>query len=196
LDEAGVGPVTDTNLDPDSGITIRVMRPDEFETMRSVSAAAFGDDEQIAKLLDALRASWTWDDQLSFVADRGGEIVGQVLYTHALLDAPDRLINVLVLSPIGVRPDLQHQRIGSALITRSLAILAQRTEPIVFLEGHPSYYPQFGFRRAVDHGFTAPSVRIPADAFMMFPLPKYEPTMTGALVYPDAFWRADAVGLR
>jgi putative acetyltransferase len=75
-------------------------------------------------------------------------------------------------------------------------VLAGRNEPLVFLEGHPTYYPRFGFRRAIDMGFAAPSVRIPSDAFMVYPLPCYESWMTGALVYPDAFWRNDAVGLR
>jgi predicted N-acetyltransferase YhbS len=84
-----------------------------------------------------------------------------------------------------MRSVLHYQRIGSALTTTSLAPLAERTEPIVSLEGHPSSYPQFGFRRADT-----------ADAFMMFALPNYQPSMTGAPVYPDAFWRAGAVGLR
>jgi putative acetyltransferase len=172
------------------------MRASEFQTMRAVSVAAFEGDASIGRLLDALHSSWAWADELSFVAECHGEIVGQVLYTRALLDAPDRLIDVLVLSPVGVQPGLHQRGIGTSLITESLASLTHRTEPVVFLEGHPSYYPRFGFRRAVDHGFIAPSVRIPADAFMMYPLPSYEPTITGALVYPDAFWRTDAVGLR
>ena len=54
----------------------------------------------------------------------GGELVGQVLYTAALVDAPLRVVEVLVLSPIGVRADLQGQGIGSALMRRSLAALA------------------------------------------------------------------------
>ena len=68
--------------------------------------------------------------------------------------------------------------------------------PVVFLEGIPSYYPRFGFRPARSMGFTPPSVRIPDEAFMAFPFPSYDPSLCGALVYPDAFWRADAVGLR
>jgi putative acetyltransferase len=180
----------------DDDLTIRVMRAHEFNAMRAVSLAAFGDDPQIATLLDTLRASWAWEDELSFVAERHGQIVGQVLYTHAIVDAPDRLVDVLLLSPVGVPPDVQNQGVGSALIAQSLTKIGQRSEPVVFLEGHPSYYPRFGFRRAVDHGFIAPSVRIPTDAFMMFPLPRFDPTLSGQLVYSDAFWRADAVGLR
>jgi putative acetyltransferase len=39
-------------------------------------------------------------------------------------------------------------------------------------------------------------VRIPQCAFQVVVLPAWEPWMTGALVYPDAFWLMDAVGLR
>jgi putative acetyltransferase len=172
------------------------MRRDEFETVRDVSVQAFSGDSTIADLLDALRASWAWDDRFSFVAEHNGDIVGHVLYTHAILDGPTRLVDVLVLSPIGVRPDLQRHGIGTALISTSLATLALTEEPLVFLEGHPTYYPRFGFRGANELGFSAPSTRIPADAFMVYPLPRYDPSMTGALVYPDAFWRTDSVGLR
>ncbi len=177
-------------------IVVRPMLPAEFDTVRALSIDAFDGDPQIGPLLDLLRASWCWEDELSFVAERAGEIVGHVLYSHAFLDAPGRLVDVLLLSPIGVRPDLQRSGIGGRLIRDSFEVLERRSEPLVFLEGHPSYYPQFGFLEAGTLGFTAPSVRIPARAFMVRPLPGYEPWMTGALVYPDAFWRADAVGLR
>jgi len=179
-----------------SRTTIRVMRPDEFVAVRDVSIAAFKGDPRIGSLLDILRASWSWEDALSFVAVRDDSIIGHVLYSHALLDAPTSIVEVLVLSPLAVRPDLQRQRIGSRLVTESIAALAARHEPLVFLEGHPDYYQRFGFRPAASFGFTAPSVRIPSAAFMVHPLPAYEPWMTGALVYPDAFWRTDTVGLR
>lgn len=177
-------------------VAVRVMRPKEFDAMRTISMAAFGGDAEIGELLDSLRNSWAWEDQLSFVAEAGGEIVGHVLYTHAILDAAQRQVAVLVLAPLGVRPDLHKRGIGTSLVRTSLNVLTQRDEPLVFVEGHPSYYPRFGFRPGVDLGFRAPSVRIPEDAFMVYPLPNHEPWMTGALVYPDAFWLADAVGLR
>ena len=45
-------------------------------------------------------------------------------------------------------------------------------------------------------GFTAPSVRIPPLAFQVWTAPSYSGGVSGALVYPDVFWRHDAVGLR
>ena len=178
-------------------VSIRVMRPAEWAAARAVSVEAFGDDPTIGELLDGLRASWSWEDQLSFVALRGDEILGHVVFSHSFLDAPDRIVDVLVLSPVGVRTDVQREGVGTALITEALRLLAAtRPEPLVFLEGHPSYYPRFGFRPGHELGFTPASVRIPPAAFMVYPLPAYEPSMRGALVYADVFWRHDAVGLR
>lgn len=178
------------------GVTVRMMRSEEFDAVRALARGAFGGDDGISDLLDALRASWAWSDELSFVAEQDGDMVGQVLYTRAFVDAPLRIVEVLVLSPIGVRPDRQGRGIGSALMRQSLAALAARPEPAVFLEGHPRYYPRFGFERASALGFTAPSTRIPDEAFMAYRLPRFDPGITGALVYPDAFWRTDSVGLR
>jgi putative acetyltransferase len=185
-DDAGAG-----------AVRVRVMQPDEYERVRALEVAAFGDDRSIGELLDLLRGSWTWEDELSFVAEREGEIVAHVLYTHAIVDAPLRLVDVLLLSPVGVRPDLHGAGIGTCLITESLDALARtRTEPMVFLEGNPRFYSRFGFVRADERGFTAPSTRIPPPAFQVLSLPGDDRSITGALVYPDAFWRTDAVGLR
>ena len=178
-------------------MTVRVAAPSEHAAVRALSMEAFGGDPTVGSLLDALRSSWAWREELSFVAEDGdGRLVGQVLYTAALLDAPSRLVEVLVLGPVGVLPALHGHGIGSRLITTSLDVVAARPEPVVFLEGHPTYYPRFGFVPGASLGFVAPSLRIPPDAFMALPMPSHEPWMTGTLVYPDAVWLADAVGLR
>lgn len=179
---------------PSRTVAVRPMLPDEYPAVRALSISAFGDHPRLGALMDALHSSWAWVDELSFVACDDGELVGHVLYTRAWLDAPRRLVDVLVLGPLGVRPDRQRRGIGSQLITQSLGVVGTRSEPMVFLEGHPSYYPKFGFEPGAGLGFVAPSVRIPPAAFMVCRLPKYEPWMTGALVYPDALWRVDAVG--
>jgi putative acetyltransferase len=178
-------------------VTVRVARAAEHDAVRALSMAAFDGDPGVGSLLDGLRSSWAWREELSFVAeDEDGRLVGHVLYSAALLDAPPRLVEVLVLGPVGVLPDLQGHGVGSRLITASLDVVAARPEPVVFLEGHPTYYPRFGFAPGASLGFVAPSLRIPPDAFMALRMPGHEPWMTGTLVYPDAVWLADAVGLR
>jgi putative acetyltransferase len=95
-----------------------------------------------------------------------------------------------------VRPDRQHAGVGTALVAAALAAAAERDEPLVFLEGDPRYYSWLGFVAAGTLGFTAPSPRIPDRAFQVWPTPAYRGGLSGALVYPDVFWRHDAVGLR
>ncbi|MBB3676435.1 hypothetical protein [Modestobacter versicolor] len=68
--------------------------------------------------------------------------------------------------------------------------------PAVFLEGDPAYYGRLGFVAGAGLGFRRPSLRIPEPAFQAVLLPAHEPWMTGTFVYPDVFWRHDAVGLR
>ncbi len=156
---------------------------------------AFG-DPTVAQLVASLRQSSWWVGDLSSVAVLDGRLVGYLLFTQALLDAPDRLVEVLVLSPLAVVPDQQRAGIGSSLVRSGLALTSQRPEPLVFLEGAPGYYPRFGFEPAGPLGFLRPSPRIPEAAFMVARQKLYKPSMTGTLVYPDAFWRHDCVGLR
>lgn len=178
-----------------SDVSFRTEVPADVDAIRAVAAAAFS-GEPVGALIEALRASPAWEPGLSFVAEHEGRVVGHISYTHNYLDARRRLVDVLVLSPLGVLPTFQRRGIGSLLVRRSLEALATRSEPLVFLEGVPGFYPRFGFQLGHEQGFRSPSVRIPDEAFMVKRLPAFEPWMTGALVYADPFWRLDCVGLR
>jgi len=166
--------------------------------VRAVHLAAFGSDHVpvVADLVDELRDAVTRGEGLSLVAEQRDQIVGHVMFSPSLLDAPKRLLAVQVLSPIGVVPARQRQGIGTALIRRGLELLTERDVPLVFLEGAPGYYSRFGFEPGAAHGFRKPSLRIPDAAFQVLRLPAYEPWMTGTLVYSEAFWTHDAVGRR
>lgn len=162
-----------------------------------VHRRAFGDQgDVVVPLVDDLRASLSSEAGLSLVAVDQDTVVGHVMFTRNLLDAPRRLVDVQVLSPVGVLPEHQRQGIASALIRQGVEELDRRGVPLVFLEGSPSYYPRFGFTPGRKHNFRRPSLRIPDAAFQVLLLRGYEPWMTGTLVYRQAFWDHDAVGLR
>lgn len=133
---------------------------------------------------------------VELVAAEGNEVVGHVLFSPGLLDAPLRPVEVAVLSPLAVVPARQRKGIGSALVRCGIDRLVERSCPVAFLEGPPDYYARFGFRRGGSLGFRKPSLRIPDEAFQALRLPSYEPWMTGTLVYSSVFWEHDAVGLR
>lgn len=103
---------------------------------------------------------------------------------------------MLLLSPVSVTAAFQGRGVGSRLIRYGLDQLASRPEPLVFLEGSPTYYRRFGFTPAGEHGFRRPSLRIPEAAFQVIKLPRYERWMSGTLVYSRVFWDLDVVGLR
>lgn len=173
---------------------VREETADDVPDVRRVVAAAFG-GEKVPDLLDGLRDSVAWLD-LSYVVEEKGEVVAHVSFTRGWLDAPDKLHEVLVLSPMSVRPDRQRTGLGSQLVRETLELLQERAEPLVFLEGDPGYYSRLGFVSGDRLHFTAPSVRIPEPAFQVATLTGYDNDMSGALVYPDVFWRYDSVGLR
>ena len=176
---------------------LREERPSDNQAVREVHLRAFGDHGHVvADLADTLRDTITPESGLSLVAEHDGQVTGHVMFTRCLLDAPRRLVDVQVLSPVGVLPEFHRRGIGSALIQHGLKILAERDVPLVFLEGDPGYYSRFGFARGDGLGFRKPSLRIPDAAFQAIRLPACEPWMTGTFVYSEPFWRHDSVGLR
>lgn len=178
---------------------VRLERPADAKAVEAVHVQAFGPTTQgppVAGLVRALRARFLPDDGLSLVARGTTRVIGHALFTRALLDAPSRLVEVQVLSPLAVLPGHQGRGIGSLLVRTGLDMLAERGVPLVFLEGSPDFYSRLGFVPAVDHGFRKPSLRIPDAGFQVARLPAARDWMTGTLVYPDVFWELDFVGLR
>jgi putative acetyltransferase len=178
-------------------VQIREERPEDANAVAKVHREAFGEaGGVVAALVDDLRAKQKDGEGLSLVAEREGELTGHVMFSRGWVDAAARLVEVQILSPVGVRPAVQRQGIATALIRRGVETLTARDVPAVFLEGDPGYYSRLGFVAASPLGFRKPSLRIPEAAFQVMTLPAHEPWMSGTLVYPDAFWRHDLVGLR
>lgn len=164
--------------------------------IRDVQTRAFGDDGLVARLVDALRVADAPLPVLSFVAEEDGQVVGHVMLSASRLDAPRRIVDVYVLSPLGVAPEHQRNGTGTRLIEHAISAADADGAPLLFLEGSPRFYGKRGFERADAAGFRSPSLRIPGPAFQVARLSGYEPWMTGTLVYSETFWALDCVGLR
>lgn len=174
---------------------LRGEQAQDHAAVRGIHRRAFGaHGDVVARLVEGLRH----DDPaaVSLVAEEAGEVVGHVMFSRSLLDAPWRLVAVQVLSPLAVAPDWQRRGVGSALVRHGLRLLDERGVPLVFVEGDPRYYSRLGFAPGRERSFRKPSLRIPDPAFQALPLSAYEPWMNGTLVYSATFWDHDCVGLR
>jgi putative acetyltransferase len=135
-------------------------------------------------LVDELRRSPAWIEQLSLVALVDDAIVGHVCCTRAHL-LPTEL-PVLGLGPIGVLPAHQRDGVGAALMHAVIGAADARDEPLIVLLGHREYYPRFGFVPAADLGITPP-VAAWAPAFFARALATNEHSLTGEFRYAEPF---------
>lgn len=186
-------------IDPE--VVVRAAVPADAAEVRAVVTAAFDAEEgevgvgaQVADLVTALDAAGA--TRASLVAVLDGVVAGHVQLTRAWVDARERLVEVLVLSPLSVLPERQRAGIGAGLVATAVEAARGLGAPALFLEGSPTYYGAQGFQPARGHGFERPSTRIPDPAFQVVLLDAHEAWMQGRLVYPEPFWSHDAVGLR
>ena len=105
---------------------------------------------------------------VSLLAYVDNQPVGHILFTHACLTNYPK-VEVSFLAPLAVVPKFQRHGIGGALIKSGLEILSESGVDLVFVVGHPQYYPRYGFTSASKLGFE-PTYSIPkeaADAWMV-----------------------------
>jgi putative acetyltransferase len=168
-------------------VVIRPELPGDHAAIDEVVRAAFaGHPDEVTLLVERIRASPSYVPALALVAEDASGVIAHVMLSFVPIEEASRP-ELLILTPMSVRPDRQRRGIGSRLIRDLLGRTEAAGEPAVLVEGIPAYYPRFGFERASPLGFVAPYSSIPDDAFMVRKLPGYEPALAGRVVYPAAF---------
>lgn len=87
------------------------------------------------------------------------------------------------IGPMSVEPWVQREGVGKALVNSGLISLRDNGVSMVFVLGHPEYYPKFGFSQEAAANFEAPWK---GPQFMALRL-RYGPPMSGTLLFPAAF---------
>jgi putative acetyltransferase len=123
-------------------VQIRREAQRDIPAIREVNRRAF-DGEDEARLVDDLRSEGYV--RLSLVAEEGGSIVGHIVFSEAVIWTERGEVAALALGPVAVTPERQGRGIGSALVREGLDRCAKTLYRIVFVLGHPGYYPPFGF---------------------------------------------------
>ena len=126
-------------------LTIRHETPADRDAVYRVEHDAFDGDNEPG-LVDALRDGGHL--MLSMVAEEDGEIVGHIAFSPMTVDSETESFAAICLAPLAVTAARQKQGVGGALMLAALDELRATGGGAVFLLGHPSYYPRFGFRPA------------------------------------------------
>lgn len=168
-------------------LKIRAEAPADYNELFHLHYTAFGEREDESRLSERIRESQEFISELSLVALTNDLIVGHALFSKAMVVNNDTQHEVIILAPIGVKPEFQKQGVGSALIRKGLKIAKELNYSHVFLIGHPTYYPKFGFEPARPHGFELIQFNVPNEVFMVAHL-REDVKLDGELRYPDSFF--------
>lgn len=128
------------------------------EEILSIHNQAFGGEKgaEIAKLVDDMLEDISALPILSLVATQDNKILGHVLFTKVSIEGTKRPISAQILAPLAVLPGEQNKGIGEKLINEGKRLLKERGTELLFVLGHPTYYPRCGFVPAGAKGFKAP----------------------------------------
>lgn len=132
-------------------IIIRQEQQEDYAAVEAMTREAFwnhhvpGCNEHY--LAHVLRVHPDFIPQLDLVAERDGQIVGNIMYTKAWLeDEAGNRKEILTFGPLSISPDAQRQGIGKRLMEESFRIALQMDYDVVVIFGHPGNYVSSGFR--------------------------------------------------
>src|SRR3954453_1177979 len=171
-----------------SAVVVQAEQPADADAVDRVVRAAFAHRPQVAAMVTEIRTSPRYRPGLALVARSGGLVTGFVMLSGTDLVADGGTCReVLTLTPLAVQPEHQRRGIGAALVTAVLDEADRRGEPLVVLEGSPSYYGRLGFTSATAHGITLTLPDwAPPEAAQVYLLSRYDPAIRGRVRYPPA----------
>lgn len=142
---------------PVLNLRVRKAVESDEQAISDVVIAAFGrvQGQEITHLITDLVADPSAQPLLSLVATTDDHVVGHILFTNVRIKNSQRMVPSALLAPLSVHPEYQNQGIGGRLIKEGLEYLRAAGFELVFVLGHPGYYPKYGFSPAGAKGFEA-----------------------------------------
>lgn len=130
---------------------IRLETPADYRAVENLTREAFwnqnvpGCDEHY--LVHTMRDHADFIPELAFVLERGGVIIGNIMYTKArLIDREGNVKPCLTFGSISVAPEHQRRGYGKMLIDHSFKAAAEMGYEAVVIFGNPDNYVARGFK--------------------------------------------------
>ena len=147
-------------------------------------------------VLHVLRDDPAFVNELDFVMEKDGRLIGQNVFMRTVINADDgRDIDVLTMGPICITPDLKRKGYGKILLDYSLEKAAEMGFGAVLFEGNIDFYGKSGFDYARKFGIRYHD--LPEDVDDSFFLckeliPGHLDDVTGVYQTPHAYYVDDA----
>ena len=147
-------------------LKIRPETPEDEASIRQVNEEAFGQKEE-AEIVEKLRNRGVLT--LSLVAVQDDSIIGHIAFSPVKVESERSTFEAITLAPMAVLPAYQSKGIGSQLVRAGLEECRHLGHEVVFVLGHPDYYPRFGFVLAKPKGIEC-EFEVPDEAWMVLEL--------------------------
>ena len=142
----------------------------------------------VRRLVGEIRSKRFYIPELDLVmVDETDEVIGMCIFSRFHLEGKYEN-ELLLLSPVAVKTELQRQHISRALIEHGLEKARKLGYKAVIVEGNPMNYRSRGFRTSAEYGITAhESVGLPATECLMVRelVPGGLEGITGQVCYSD-----------
>jgi len=135
-------------------LKIRVTVSEDLADILTIEEKAFNSSEE-AELVRQLLEDPTAEPIFSLLAFIEDKPVGHIMFSKVIF-YPAIDVGGSILGPLAVIPEYQKRGVGGQLIGRGLEMLRANGVDWVFVLGHESYYPRFGFKPAINQGFEPP----------------------------------------
>ncbi len=173
-------------------MSIRRETPSDYQQIKELIIAAFeGDahsDGSEHLLVDRLRKSKPYKNELALVYEEASKIIGHILITEIVIVNQAKKFSGLSLAPISVSPHRQNSGIGTALIKEAHLIASKLNYPFIALIGHETYYPRFGYVPAETYNIKFP-FDVPSANCMIKQLKENAiDGISGMIEYPKEFY--------
>lgn len=159
------------------GLKLRLATEADRPAIADLNTRAFGQPDEARIVAELERAG---DVLLQVLAEKDGRVVGHILFYPMGVRGK---LGGAGLGPMSVDPSVQRSGIGSQLINTGLGIMKESGVPIVFVLGHDTYYPKFGFSEKAAEEFEC---KFKGPNFMALRM-RFGPPMSGELIFPAAF---------
>ncbi len=179
-----------------NNIIIRLEKKEEHRAVETLIRDAFWNVYRPGCMehyvIHQLRNDPAFVQELDFVMEKDGEIIGQNMFMHAVIKADDgREIPIMTMGPICIRNDLKRQGYGKILLDYSLEKAKEMGCGALCFEGNIGFYGKSGFTYASEFGLRYHGLPEGADASFFLCkelIPGYLKGVTGEYAPPQGYF--------